>query len=130
MNLLEHNARGATIQLDQRELLLVMALIQEGRESFGCNTDSGKALDQLFSSANVLVEGARRSNLEKTMLRPKPSVTRGWRKSSRSSRENWYVFVYNMHDRCASGVSTAAVSSHILLPLSVSLVAGGGPTRL
>jgi hypothetical protein len=74
MNLLEHNARGATIQLDQRELLLVMALIQEGRESFGCNTDSGKALDQLFSSANLLVEEARRSNLKKTMLRQKIST--------------------------------------------------------
>ena len=31
INLLEHNASGATIRLDQRELLLVMALIQEGR---------------------------------------------------------------------------------------------------
>ena len=71
MNLLEHNAQGATVQLNQRELLLVMALIQEGRESFGCNTDSGKALDQLFSSANVLVEEARRCNLKRTMLRPK-----------------------------------------------------------
>jgi hypothetical protein len=74
MNLLEHTDRGATIRLDQRELLLVMALIQEGRESFGCNTDSGKALDQLFSSANVLVEEARRSNLKKTMLRQKIST--------------------------------------------------------
>ena len=49
MNILEHSAQGATIKLDQRELLLVMALIQEGRESFGCNTDTGIALDQLFS---------------------------------------------------------------------------------
>ena len=74
MNILEHNAQGATIQLDQRELLLVMALLQEGRDSFGCNTDSGKALDHLFSSANVLVEEARRKNLKLTMQRQKIST--------------------------------------------------------
>ena len=74
MNILEHNAEGATIQLDQRELLLVMALLQEGRESFGCNTNSGKALDQLFSSANVLVEEARRKSLKKTMQQQKIST--------------------------------------------------------
>ena len=74
MNILEHNAQGATIQLDQRELLLVMALLQEGRESFGCNTDSGKALDQLFSSANVLVEEARRKGLKVTMQQQKIST--------------------------------------------------------
>ena len=50
MKLLEHSAQGATIQLDQRELLLVMALVQEGRESFGCNTNSGRALDELDQS--------------------------------------------------------------------------------
>jgi len=71
MDILEHSARGATIRLDQRELLLVMALIQEGRESFGCNTVSGKALDKLFSSANVLVEEARRKNQNSTMMRQK-----------------------------------------------------------
>lgn len=69
IKLLEHNARGATIRLDQRELLLVMALIQEGRESFGCNTDTGKALDEFFSSANLLVEEARRQTLTTTMVR-------------------------------------------------------------
>ena len=74
MNLLEHSARGATIQLDQRELLLVMALVQEGRESFGCHTESGLALDQLFSSANVLVEQARRKSLKKSMLQQKIST--------------------------------------------------------
>jgi hypothetical protein len=74
MKLLEHSAQGATIQLDQRELLLVMALVQEGRESFGCHTESGRALDQLFSSANVLVEQARRENLKKTMLQQKIGI--------------------------------------------------------
>ncbi|MEZ5503577.1 MAG: hypothetical protein R3E50_13300 [Halioglobus sp.] len=74
MNLLEHDAQGATIQLGQRELLLVMALIQEGRESFGCNTDTGQALDQFFCSTNVLVEEARRKALKKPMLRQKIGV--------------------------------------------------------
>jgi hypothetical protein len=71
MKLLEHNAKGATVQLDQRELLLVMALVQEGRESFGCNTQTGHALDAFFSSANVLVEEARRQTLQGTMVRQK-----------------------------------------------------------
>jgi hypothetical protein len=71
ISLLEHNAQGATIHLGQRELLLVMALIQEGRESFGCNTETGKALDQFFCSANIQVEEARRKQLKKTMMRQK-----------------------------------------------------------
>jgi hypothetical protein len=74
MNIIEHNAQGATIRLDQRELLLVMALVQEGRQSFGCNTDTGKALDELFSSANILVEEARREALKKSMVRQKISL--------------------------------------------------------
>ena len=74
MNILEHDAHGASIQLNQRELLLVMALVQEGRQSFGCTTDTGKALDELFSSANVLVEEARREALKKSMVRHKISL--------------------------------------------------------
>jgi len=74
MKILDHDGHGATIQLDQRELLLVMALVQEGRASFGCDTESGVALDQLFSSANVLVEEARRRNLRQTMRRQKIST--------------------------------------------------------
>ncbi|MEZ5572997.1 MAG: hypothetical protein R3E64_13375 [Halioglobus sp.] len=74
MNLLEHNGNGATIELGQRELLLVMALIQEGRESFGCNTETGKALDQFFCSANILVEETRRKNLGRPLVRQKIST--------------------------------------------------------
>lgn len=74
MKLLEHCAQGATIQLGQRELLLLMALIQEGRESFECNTDTGKALDAFFCSTNVLVEETRREALKVPMLRQKMSV--------------------------------------------------------
>jgi hypothetical protein len=71
MNLLEHDGQSATIQLGQRELLLVMALIQEGRESFGCDTDTGKALDQFFCSANVLVEETRRKQVSRSLMRQK-----------------------------------------------------------
>ena len=74
MKLLEHSAQGASIQLDQRELLLVMALVQEGRESFGCNTNSGRALDELISQANVLVETARRENQLNRRERPRIST--------------------------------------------------------
>lgn len=63
MNILEHSDQGATIALNQRELLFAMALVQEGRASFGCSTGSGKALEDLFSLANILVESARRAKL-------------------------------------------------------------------
>ena len=69
MNILEYDDCGASIRLDQRELLLVMALVQEGRESFGCKTQTGHALDAFFSSANVMVEEARRQSLQKAMVR-------------------------------------------------------------
>jgi hypothetical protein len=74
IHLLEHNASGATIRMDQRELLLVMALIQEGRESFGCNTETGKSLDSFFSSTNLLVEEARRQTLKTTMMRQRIGI--------------------------------------------------------
>lgn len=74
MTLLEHDATSATIQLGQRELLLLMALIQEGRESFGCNTDTGKALDQFFCAANLKVEETRRKHIVKSLMRHKVSA--------------------------------------------------------
>ena len=61
MNLLNHNAEGATIHLNPRELLMVMALVQEGRSSFECEGLTGKALDQLFCSAVARVQEARRN---------------------------------------------------------------------
>jgi hypothetical protein len=61
MNLLDHNAEGATIHLDERELLMIMALIQEGRMSFDCDAPTGQALDDLFSTAVQLVEEARKT---------------------------------------------------------------------
>lgn len=69
MKLLDHSAQGASIYLDQRELLLIMALVQEGRDSFSCNTDTGQALDKLLSEANVLVETARRDTLLENLQR-------------------------------------------------------------
>jgi len=88
INLLEHSAQGATIQLGQRELLLVMALIQEGRESLGCKTDTGEALDEFFCSINVHVEEARRKQLKKAMMRQKISLVTEPYSESRSGASN------------------------------------------
>lgn len=61
MNLVNHNAEGATIHLDPRELLMVMALVQEGRCSFECQGETGRNLDQLFCAAVTRVQEARRN---------------------------------------------------------------------
>ena len=87
MNILEHNGKGATIHLDQRELLMVMALVQEGRDSFECNGLSGKALDQLFSTANIMVEEARRNDLKKNMMQQKIGTVAAPASSSDQHRE-------------------------------------------
>lgn len=68
MRIVEHNSHGATLHLDQRELLMVMALVQEGRDSFECNGQTGRELDELFSSANIKVEESRRAELRNNML--------------------------------------------------------------
>ena len=60
MNLINYDAEGATFHLDPRELLMVMALVQEGRDSFECEGGTGKALDELFCSAVVSVDQERR----------------------------------------------------------------------
>jgi hypothetical protein len=61
MNLLDHDAEGVTIHFDGMELLMIMALIQEGRISFQCDGPTGQALDDLFCSAVILVEEARKT---------------------------------------------------------------------
>jgi len=42
---------------------MLMALVQEGRDSFGCTAETGKELDALVSTANLLVEQARRAKI-------------------------------------------------------------------
>jgi hypothetical protein len=64
INLLHHDAESAVIELGQRELLLLMALVKEGRDSNGCDASHGTLLDDFFISANVLVEKARREVLK------------------------------------------------------------------
>jgi len=59
MNLLNHNAVGATIHLEEKELLMLTMLIQEGRISFECDSPTGQALDHLFRQATMLVNRAR-----------------------------------------------------------------------
>jgi hypothetical protein len=59
MKMLEHSARGATLQFDERELLMLMALVQEGRDSFECEGSTGQAIDNLVSTAVKQVMQAR-----------------------------------------------------------------------
>jgi hypothetical protein len=59
MKLLNHDAEGASIHLDETELRMVMVLIQEGRLAFECDSPTGEALDALFRSAAMLVQEAR-----------------------------------------------------------------------
>lgn len=59
MKLLDHDAQGATLHLNGRELLMMMALVQEGRVSFECQGETGRQLDDLFSTAVVLVAQAQ-----------------------------------------------------------------------
>ena len=59
MKMLEYSAEGASLHLDERELLMLMALIQEGRFSFVCEGVTGQALDDLVSTAVTSVRRAR-----------------------------------------------------------------------
>ena len=67
MNVLDHDALGATLRLDGRELLVMMALIQEGRLSFECESETGQALDNLVSHAVRLVGTARMDSMNRTL---------------------------------------------------------------
>ncbi|MEM9255778.1 MAG: hypothetical protein AAGA91_10030 [Pseudomonadota bacterium] len=51
MDILETNGQGATLHLDPRELLMVMTLVQEGRDSFECDGETGAELDRTFARA-------------------------------------------------------------------------------
>jgi len=64
MKLLSHDANGATIHLDERELRMVMVLIQEGRITFECDSPTGQALDEMFRTAAMLVQEARTTGHE------------------------------------------------------------------
>ena len=59
MELLDHNAEGVIIQLDERELNMLLALEQEGRLSHNRKEPTGQALDELLRTAAVLVQQAR-----------------------------------------------------------------------
>ena len=63
MDLLGYDGEGASLHLNQRELLMLMALVQEGRASFECQSLTGQQLDHLISTASVMVESARREAL-------------------------------------------------------------------
>ncbi len=74
MKILQYSGKSVVIDLSQRELLLAMALIQEGREALQCESEASKALDALFASANILVEQARRNTVKKRTSKPGGNV--------------------------------------------------------
>ena len=84
MKLLHHDAEGATLHLEARELLMMMALVQEGRDSFNCENATGQALDELVSRTVVLVNEKAREQAARvgagafSYPPPKPEST-GWR---------------------------------------------------
>ena len=68
MKLVSHDAEGATIHLEESELRMVMALIQEGRLAFECDKPTGQALNELFKSAVKMVQEARSTGQEMTRV--------------------------------------------------------------
>lgn len=68
MKLVSYDAEGATIHLEKSELLMAMALIQEGRLAFECNSPTGQALNELFKSAAKLVQRARTTGQKVTRV--------------------------------------------------------------
>ena len=64
MKLVSHDAEGATRHLQETELQMVMALIQEGRLAFECDSPTGHALNELFKSAAKRVQRARTKGQE------------------------------------------------------------------
>ena len=78
IKILDYSRKSAIIELSQSELLLAMALIQEGRGALGCNSNAGKPLDQLFVPANVLVEKTRRKALRKSTSEPALRLAYAW----------------------------------------------------
>ena len=58
MDLLGYDGEGASLHLNQRELLMLMALVQEGRASFECQSLTGQQLDHLISTASVISQAS------------------------------------------------------------------------
>jgi hypothetical protein len=64
MNIVDYSSKGATIQFGQTELLLIMALLQKGANSLGCNNTISRRIDRQISLANLLVENERRESVQ------------------------------------------------------------------
>lgn len=59
MELLDHNAEGVVIQLDERELEVLLALEQQGRLATNHQEPTGQALEELLRTAAALVKRAQ-----------------------------------------------------------------------
>jgi hypothetical protein len=68
MELIDQTAEGATIHLDESELHVTMALIQEGRGASGHDRLTGLSLEELFRTAAWLVQAARKADQKTTRM--------------------------------------------------------------
>jgi hypothetical protein len=64
MKILDYSTKGATIHFGQHELLLIMALVQKGKDSPGCDNTISRRIDGQISLANLLIENKRREYLK------------------------------------------------------------------
>lgn len=64
MDILDYSPKGATIRLRQHELLLIMALVQKGADTLGCNNFISRRVERQISLANLLVENERRGSIK------------------------------------------------------------------
>ena len=68
MELIDQTAEGATIHLDESELHVAMALIQEGRSASDHHRLTDQALEELFRTAALLVHAARKADQKITRM--------------------------------------------------------------
>ena len=67
MQLIDHDADGATLRLDQKELLMMYALVQEGRIVFECDSPRGLAIEKCLQGAAMRIAKAQKPL---TIVRP------------------------------------------------------------
>ena len=68
MKLLSHANDKVTIELTRHELHPANALIQEGRISHQCDSQTGQALEDGFRSLVMTVEGSLKAGQETTNM--------------------------------------------------------------
>ena len=67
MQLIDHDAEGAILRIDQKELLMMYALVQEGRIAFECDSPRGLAIEKGLQGAAMRIAKAQKPL---TLVRP------------------------------------------------------------